>query len=229
MTYAIGDPAHIQKGHNDLVTAIQEQADRYMITVTLPDTAHLSDTGHVDDHNLMVAALQAIADGAGGFAVLSDTPTDTYTDADGTWNCYLYTADGTLTVTTGGYVDALIVSGGAGGKAALWNGMGSWSAGMMWLDAGTHTITVGAGGPGNAATFVAAQGGASRLGPHYSQNSAPGASSIGGGVTSSITGTALTYAASAVDAAPVANTGNGGSENLSREGSSGVVIVRVRA
>ena len=61
MAYEIGDPNHIGV-HNALVSDVQAEATRLGVTVTLPPQRAIGDTGHTNDHNLIVGALQAIED-----------------------------------------------------------------------------------------------------------------------------------------------------------------------
>lgn len=151
MTYSIDDPAHINLGHNELLAAIQEQADRFMVSVTLPDTAGLGDTGHVADHNLIVAALQDIADAPAGPAPATISGTTgspaTGTGLDGK-ALYTWTGNGSFTVSVAGSVRLLAVCGGAGGSGVTTDGGsgGAVSDVTVWLEPGTYAIVVGAGG-----------------------------------------------------------------------------------
>lgn len=166
----------------------------------------------------------------------SNTPTGTYTDGSGYyWKYMRFTsASDTLTVTESGYFDCLIVSGGSGGWSASWNGTGGTILyGIHYLSAGSVSVVVGAGG--GSGTLVYAQGGKSSLGSliappsnaHTAQDFYGAYSSGYPGLTSSITGSSAEYAKSAI-AAPRANYGDGGTESGNTNGSSGVVIVRVR-
>jgi hypothetical protein len=160
VTYALGDPAHINLGHNELVAAIQEQADLMGITVTLPDTAGLGDTGHTDDHNLIVTALQTIADEATVFATISGT---TGSPATGTGKdgrpMYTWTSNGSFTVSVAGLVRILCVSGGGGASSAPASGGGGQVDDFtVYLEPGTYTVTVGAAG-----TWPSGLGGASKV------------------------------------------------------------------
>jgi hypothetical protein len=88
-------------------------------------------------------------------AVLSNTPSGTYTSGGTAFAWYEFTASGTATVTTAGLADVLAVGGGgAGGKFALNQGgygHGGGGAGgyqevnSLYLAAGSYTVTVGAG------------------------------------------------------------------------------------
>ena len=181
MTYAIGDPNHLGV-HNDLVTAAAAQAARFGITVTLPDTAHLGDTGHVDDHNLLAAALAAIVAAPSPGIPWAEISGGTVT-TDGTTTVHTFTANGTLTVTKSGYVDSMVCGAGAGGQAGTYpsaGGGGGVRAGIVWLPAGTYPVTVG------AATTGTQSGGGSSLGSVLTvgggwHNANPSGQGIGGG------------------------------------------------
>jgi len=101
-----------------------------------------------------------------GAAVFSDTPTGTLTG----YAYKTFIASGTLTVTTAGFADVLIVGGGGGcggdtGANAVnaggGGGGGIFGGGVttVYLPVGTHTVTVGGGG----ARWTMAGGGASQL------------------------------------------------------------------
>lgn len=242
MTFAIGDPAHINLGHNELLALIQEQADRFMVTVTLPDVAGLGDTGHVDDHNLIVAALQAIADAPAETApptVTEGSSTNatfaTLTNPDGDGKNYrkaTWTASGQLVLTEPGWVEVLVV--GAGGPYtnpyATGGTGGSVERGWRYLAAGTHTVTVGAATTGSSYTrsgfsalgAIKAMGGVNAAGA----NDGAGDGAYGE-ITSTISGSSQKYAGG-----PAANTnntttyGSGGVYSGGVNPENGVVIVR---
>jgi hypothetical protein len=171
--------------------------------------------------------------GLGGWAEVSDTPTSTYTDTAGVkWNVWKFTANGTLNVTTAGLLDCLVVGGGAGllEPDAYPGSGGTTIVGVYTIPAGAIPVVIGAGGANNS-VVVNTLSGASSLGTLTAVPTA--AVGIGSGwtaaaprtpLTSSITGTALTYG-EANSAACRPNHGDGGS-SLSRPGSTGVVIVR---
>jgi hypothetical protein len=84
-----------------------------------------------------------------GAANFSDAATGTYSSGGFDYKYKTYTGSGTLTVTAAGFADILVIGGGgAGGKS----GGGAGGAGGMlvkqggYLSAGTHAVTVGAGG-----------------------------------------------------------------------------------
>ena len=92
-----------------------------------------------------------------------------YSDANtGTYAGYAYitfTTSGTLTVTTAGFADILVIgSGGGGGKRGATGGGGGGAGGYLaitnaYLPAGTLTVTVAAGGAGSTTNDVAGQNG----------------------------------------------------------------------
>lgn len=160
MTYVIGDPNHIPV-HNDLLGPIQEQADRFMVDIVLPPIRSVDDTGHTDDHNLIVTALQTIADAPplgptpATVATVTGSPTiDTWTDEQGflcdrwTWN-----GNGSVTFATVGQARAIVIGGGGGGGVDGGGGGGGYIDTALDIDAKAlraWTITIGAGGAGAA-------------------------------------------------------------------------------
>jgi hypothetical protein len=97
---------------------------------------------------------------AGGDQVLD------YTDADGDWRAHIFTTSGTFTASKGVDVEYLVVAGGGGGRnnrgaggaggyrssvQGEMSGSGATSEPVLSLAAGSHTITIGAGGPGGIA------------------------------------------------------------------------------
>ena len=117
--------------------------------------------------------------------ISSPAPTGQYTDADGTWDYYEFTASGSLTLDRGGFADVLVVGGGGGGGIAPSAGGAGGGAGAhlyatdAYLPAGSLTVTIGAGGA--AYTSVQGEGrlgnngGASSIGNYY----APGGGGAG--------------------------------------------------
>ena len=85
-------------------------------------------------------------------AVLSNTPTGTYSAGTPSvsYAYYTFTASGTATVTTAGYADILVVAGGGGGRGnSGFNGGGGGGEvhfGGEILAVQSYTVTVGAGG-----------------------------------------------------------------------------------
>ena len=80
MTYQPGDPNHIGV-HNTLAADVAALAAKVPISVTLPPNKTLGDSGHVNDHNLIVDAIQQIADAGGAtdwadFSIPGVTPVE---------------------------------------------------------------------------------------------------------------------------------------------------------
>jgi len=83
-------------------------------------------------------------------ANFSNTATGTYTDSGVDYKYVTFTSSDTLTVTTAGYADILIVGGG-GGAGNIWNSPGCGGGGSarfvsLYLEISTITIVVGGGG-----------------------------------------------------------------------------------
>ena len=79
---------------------------------------------------------------------------------------HIFTADGTLTVTQGGYVEYLVVGGGGGGGSRQnstggGGGAGGFRTGFLQVPKGTYNITVGAGGAISGTTGQGNDGAAS--------------------------------------------------------------------
>lgn len=112
--------------------------------------------------------------GGVGSAAISDTPTGSYTG----YEYWSFTASGTLTVTTAGFADVLVVGAGASG-GANWGGGGGAGGHLYvtdaYLPAGTLTVTVGAGGAASSLSLIANNGNPSRLGSLYSPGGGFGA------------------------------------------------------
>ena len=107
------------------------------------------------------------------WAVISNTPTGTYTSGDSDYAYFTFTGNGTLTVTEAGFADILVVGGGGGGARSLSSYMGGGGGGVRYgifnLPAGSLSVVVGAGGTslsntGNANPVAGAVGGESSLG-----------------------------------------------------------------
>ena len=128
---------------------------------------------------------QVFSSGIGAAAISSPAPSGRYTDVDGTWDYYEFTASGSLTLDRGGFADVLVVGGGGGGGIAPSAGGAGGGAGAhlyatdAYLPAGSLTVTIGAGGA--AYTSVQGEGrlgnngGASSIGNYY----APGGGGAG--------------------------------------------------
>lgn len=232
MTYQIGDPNHLGV-HNDLVASVRTAAQRAGVTVTLPDEAHLGDTGHVADHNLLAAALAEIAAAGGGmtWARVSGGTVTTVTNPDGSVDeVHTFTANGTLTVEEPGYARVLLVGGGQGAYSGAYGSGGRVRSGLFALSSGAHPVVVGAGGAGGADLTNASRLGAMWSGVMGFIGQTLYATGAGGadtatkndGVVSDITGTTVEYATGAGKAATP------GSGTASGNGQPGIVIVRVQ-
>jgi hypothetical protein len=159
-------------------------------------------------------------------ANFTNTATGTYTDGGIDYKYITFTGSGNLVVDRAGQANILVLGGGSGGKAATFIGQGGYSViGLHNITAATHTITIGGGGPGNAANPQTATGVNSSLGTLFTGFGAGVGASLTN-FTSSVTGSSVTYATSASPAV-TNNSGNGGSAAGNIAGSSGVVIVAV--
>ena len=104
-----------------------------------------------------------------GAADFSDTATGTYSG----YKYLTFTASGTITVTTAGFADIIVLGGGAGGSTNTATAGGGGGAGgslvvtNAYLEVGTLTVTVGAGGATSTNTFNSKQGNSSRIGSYY--------------------------------------------------------------
>ena len=154
-----------------------------------------------------------------GAAVYSDANTGTYTG----FAYKTFTGSGTLTVTTAGFADMLLMAGGGAGSRYTGSGGGgaggcfNKSATSVYLPAGTLTVTVGAGGAGSTTVNnTPANGTESRLGYYSAPGGGVGSSGgggdfggtggCGGGAGSSANGAAYTTGG----VGSVVNGNNGG-------------------
>ena len=117
--------------------------------------------------------------GGVGNAAISDTPTGSYTG----YQYWTFTASGTLTVTTAGFADVLVVGGGGAGGSGY--GGGGGAGGMLYatnvyLSAATHTVVVGGGGA-SVTKNRGYNGVTSRLGSFYGVGGGGGGGSYQGG------------------------------------------------
>ena len=119
----------------------------------LPDVPVLGQSGHVTAHDRILAILEYVKGNPSGafvWATVSNTPTGTYKGDDGhTYAYYLFESDGTLTVTTAGLLDVLMVSGGGGtidnSKPYLNLGSGGRTVtGLHPFDPQSYGVNVGA-------------------------------------------------------------------------------------
>jgi hypothetical protein len=103
-----------------------------------------------------------------GAANFSDTATGTYSS----YKYLTFTASGTITVTTAGFADILLVGGGAGGGSCGGGGGGGGSIEITnaYLPTGTLTVTIAAGGAGGTnSPYIrekGSMGGTSKLLPY---------------------------------------------------------------
>jgi hypothetical protein len=119
-----------------------------------------------------------------GAADFSDAATGTYTG----YKYKTFTGSGTLTVTTAGFADLVVIGGGAsGGYSSDVGGGGGGGAGgalqvtSAYLPVGTLTVTVGAGGAAPAAgNDRGVNGNTTGVGPFYSSGGGGGAAFTGG-------------------------------------------------
>jgi len=92
----------------------------------------------------------------GTYGVATGGTSSSITDSGQNYTLLAFTTDGTLTVSTAGLFDVLIVGGGSGGGGSSGNHGFSGGAGgggvfrtTVYLDATSYAVTVGAGGAGN--------------------------------------------------------------------------------
>lgn len=102
--------------------------------------------------------------GGVGNAIISDTPTGSYTG----YQYWTYTASSTLTVTGAGLVDVMVCGGGAGGGGEQGGGGGGGGDvieyASLYVPVGSVTVTVGAGGAAGASGVRGSLGGVSSFG-----------------------------------------------------------------
>ena len=94
-----------------------------------------------------------------GPAVYSDANTGTYTG----FAYKTFSSSSTLTVTTAGFADVLVLGGGGGGGIGGGGAGGSLVVTNAYLPLGTLTVTVGAGGAGSTANAGGINGSSSQL------------------------------------------------------------------
>lgn len=140
--------------------------------------------------------------------------------------CVQFTGSGSITVDAG-TLDILVVGGGGGGGSGRAGG-GGGGGGVLYLQtvylaAGTHTVTVGAGGAGGVPAFPGAlqscpgaNGGTSSVGPYYGVGG-------GGGSTpsSSTAGNSLPVTGQAGGSGSGGCWGNAGGAGTTNQGNSG--------
>jgi hypothetical protein len=150
------------------------------------DTAGSLDVGQWEGGSLYFTSASSAIFFRGGGAVSSanftDTATGTYTDGGVDYKYITFTSSGTLTVDTAGLVDILLIGGGGGGGD---NRGGGGGAGGMWettggyLEVGTHTVIVAAGGAGGTRSD-GRDGFASRIGDYWMPGGGAGTAPNGG-------------------------------------------------
>lgn len=184
--------------------------------------------------------------------------TGTFTDANGQlWSYYRFTGSGSMTISSEGYIDLLVVGGGGGGALNKFKSPGGGGAvrwGIQWVTAGTYTVTVAGttavatnGSTSSFGSIVSSGGGgrAHSTGNTWDNNSAYPAYSgggSGGGVTGPVYGE-IPGAGQGISGLNYANAsisyGNGGSVAAgaantgnggygNNTGGSGIVIAKVR-
>jgi len=88
--------------------------------------------------------------------VISGSPTGTYSSGGKDYAYFTFTGNGTLVVSSGGLAEILVVGGGGGcadsDNADAGGGGGGVRFGLFDVPAGSHTVTVGAGGAGTGAS-----------------------------------------------------------------------------
>jgi len=206
----------------------------------LPDVPVLGQSGHVTAHDRILAVLEYVKThpsvGAFSWATVSNTPTGTYKGDDGqTYAYYLFEADGTLTVTTAGLLEVLIVSGGGGSKGAgqgLGDGVGGYVVtGLHPFNANALPVTVGKGGTASK-QLSTAMAGPSSLGSLATGSGAFGIGTAGPGLyepfTSNITGQPLQVSGDLRNNTPSYGAGGYLSGTGGGNGQPGVVIARTR-
>jgi len=148
----------------------------------LPDVPVLGQSGHVTAHDRILAILEYVKGNPSGafvWATVSNTPTGTYTGDDGhTYAYYLFESDGTLTVTTAGLLEVLLVSGGGADRRDLnTGGVGGYVVtGLHPFQADSFPVKVGIGGlvasSGNCAGGLSSLGNLQTGVPGYGTGSA---------------------------------------------------------
>jgi len=206
----------------------------------LPDVPVLGQSGHVTAHDRILAILEYVKKNPSGafvWATVSNTPTGTYTGDDGhTYAYYLFESDGTLTVTTAGLLEVLLVSGGGGSFAYSGGyvpGAGGYVVtGLHSFDAQTHNVTIGAGGLYSAKRSPTV-GNRSALGPYASGVAGAGMGTAGttgdenAAYVSTITGAPLKVSGRrGISGSDPGVYGAGGGNK--KGGDPGVVIVKTR-
>ena len=200
----------------------------------LPDVPVLGQSGHVTAHDRILAVLQYVRDNAAGaftWATVSNNPTGTYKGSDGHMYAYFqFTTNGTLTVTTAGLLDVVVVGGGgARSLSRNVNGAGAYVVtGFHNFPAAAHDVTVGQGGVDNGGANL---GGRSSIGDVVVTGvagagfcSAATSGKQNEPLTVTITGQALKVSGNRVSGSFPGAGGDGDN----RSGLGGIVIARTR-
>lgn len=260
-----GDPGHIAV-HDEMAQIVQEAADAAGIILDppAPPPAVVGQYGHVDAHNRLLANLEQLAEagviggGAPGAAVLTSATgspkryeyPEYGPDGETLWVAYEWTDTSVphvLTSQEGGLAEVLLVGGGKAGNGSCNQDSSSASghgggvfAGKAFLEV-HNELTVGKGGEtgGKGYNTPGRLGGESLVGVYKSGTVSPSET----GVTSTITGTAITKAKKgpaapmgwANGASGAANSGDGGqgagrgtpNELEAGKGGTGIIVVRV--
>jgi hypothetical protein len=163
-----GEPDHIG-AHNALLSAIEDVAtaggidlvgNLSAVGLTLPDTAHLGDPGHVSDHDVLTAAVGLLRASDAYNAATGGTVTDKW-DGSKMWRIHKFTANGNFTVTKDVGRDFRVMVVGGGDSGASWHHAWGWTPpaganGAAILNdhrkiaLGTYPVVVGAATPGPA-------------------------------------------------------------------------------
>ncbi len=121
----------------------------------------------------------------GTYGVATGGTSSSITDSGQNYTLLTFTTDGTLTATSAGLFDCLLVAGGGGGGAQggnYGNGGGGGGGGVfrttVYLDATSYAVTVGAGGTANTS-----KGGNSSIAVTSTLSSIGGLAASGGGMT----------------------------------------------
>lgn len=99
-----------------------------------------------------------------GNAVIDGTPTGTYTDSGINYAYFTYNSSSSITISRSGLATVLCVGGGGGGSLSgnvlSGGGAGGFREELVFLNAGSVTVTVGAGGAGAGSSgFVTSSNG----------------------------------------------------------------------
>jgi len=161
------------------------------------------------------------------FANFSNTATGTYTNNGINYKYVSFTSNGTLTITQTGFADILLVGGGSAydNTAGYGTSAGKWINGTYELSSGNYNVTIAAGSLGRQDGWVSSantafQGPATSLGSLTTLTTGLSLSGSTASITSSITGSSVTYAGF--------GSVYGSSAGVSTLSTGGIAIVRVR-